>query len=108
LFLFSFLFLLIRSSFADELRRQGLLDDIISFDLTPSTVGDPPTTGGSDDSLRGPTVSADGLQAGTKGKLFKLFLVEASRAKEKIVLFFVHWKGCHSVYKEGLRYESQW
>ena len=34
------------SSFADELRRQGLLDDIISLDSTPSSVGAAPATGG--------------------------------------------------------------
>jgi hypothetical protein len=80
---FYFFSFLIMSSFADELRRQGLLDDIISFDSTRSTVGGPPTTFFSDDSLREITASADGLQAGTKGKLFKLFLVEASRAEEE-------------------------
>jgi hypothetical protein len=46
LFYFILFAIPIMSSFADELRRQGLLDDIISFDSTPSTVGDPPTTGG--------------------------------------------------------------
>jgi hypothetical protein len=34
------------SSFADELCHQGLLEDFISFDLNPSTVGDAPATGG--------------------------------------------------------------
>jgi hypothetical protein len=97
-----FLFLLIMSSFADELRSQGLLDDIILFDLTPSMVGVPPTTGGfSDDSLRRTSMPGNGLQAGTKGKLFKLFLVEASRAKEESYCFSFIRKGATVCMKRG-------
>jgi hypothetical protein len=90
------------SSFADELRCQGLLDDIILFDSTPSTVGGAPTTGGvSDDSLRETTTSVNGLQAGTKGKLFRLFLVEASRAREELYCFSFIGKGTTVCMKRG-------
>jgi hypothetical protein len=57
--------------------------------------------GGSDASLRGTTVSADGLQAGTKGKLFKLFLVEASRAEEESYCFSFIGKGATMCMKRG-------
>jgi hypothetical protein len=63
------------SSFVDELHHQGLLEDIISFDSTPSTVGDEPTPRGvryTQEHLNSTTTLVGNVVAGsTKEKVFK-------------------------------------
>jgi hypothetical protein len=91
------------SSFADELRHQGLLEDTISFDSSPSTVDDAPTTGGvADDTLgRTTTLLGSGVAAGTKEKVFKLFLVETIGADEELYYFSFIGKGATECMKRG-------